>query len=231
MIFDKPTLRTQASFAAGIAELGGYPMLVEGRLAGIGDRESIADVARVLGRQARRSCGAPTSRPDRGDGRVRRRARDQCAHRRVPPLPAARRPADRAGAQGRPGRAQGRVRRRRRLQHGQLVGTGRRDRGDAGAVRLARRLRAGRGDGRAGGGDRRDDRRLGRPDDPIAAVADADVVVTDTWVSMGKEEEAEARRAIFAPYSVTPSSSPTRSPTRSCCTACRPTGAPRSPPR
>ena len=52
MIFDKPTLRTQASFAAGIAELGGYPMLVEGKLAGIGDRESIADVARVLGRQA-----------------------------------------------------------------------------------------------------------------------------------------------------------------------------------
>jgi ornithine carbamoyltransferase len=52
MIFDKPTLRTQASFAAGIAELGGHPMLVDGNLAGIGTRESIADVARVLGRQA-----------------------------------------------------------------------------------------------------------------------------------------------------------------------------------
>ena len=49
MIFDKPTLRTQASFAAGIAELGGYPMLVDGTLAGIGKRESVADVARVLG--------------------------------------------------------------------------------------------------------------------------------------------------------------------------------------
>ena len=51
MIFDKPTLRTQASFAAGIAELGGHPMLVDGNLAGIGVRESVADVARVLGRQ------------------------------------------------------------------------------------------------------------------------------------------------------------------------------------
>ncbi len=40
-------------------------------------------------------------------------------------------------------------------------------------------------------------------DDPVAAVAGADVVVTDTWVSMGKEEEAEARRATFAPYAVT----------------------------
>ena len=52
MIFDKQTLRTQASFAAGIAELGGHPMLVDGALAGIGVRESVADVARVLGRQA-----------------------------------------------------------------------------------------------------------------------------------------------------------------------------------
>jgi len=51
-IYDKPTLRTQASFAAGIAELGGHPMLVDGGLAGIGVRESVADVARVLGRQA-----------------------------------------------------------------------------------------------------------------------------------------------------------------------------------
>lgn len=53
MIFDKPTLRTQTSFAAGIAELGGHAMLVDGTLAGIGLRESIEDVARVLGGQAR----------------------------------------------------------------------------------------------------------------------------------------------------------------------------------
>ncbi|HEY5978749.1 MAG TPA: ornithine carbamoyltransferase [Microlunatus sp.] len=52
VMFDKPTLRTQSSFAAGIAELGGYPMMVDGRLAGIGERESVADTARVLGRQA-----------------------------------------------------------------------------------------------------------------------------------------------------------------------------------
>ena len=51
LVFDRPTLRTQVSFAAGIAELGGSPMLVEGKLAGIGVRESVEDVARVLGRQ------------------------------------------------------------------------------------------------------------------------------------------------------------------------------------
>ena len=51
LLFDKPTLRTQTSFSAGIAELGGFPMVIDGRLAGVGERESIADTARVLGRQ------------------------------------------------------------------------------------------------------------------------------------------------------------------------------------
>ncbi|SFK38066.1 ornithine carbamoyltransferase [Cellulomonas sp. KH9] len=51
VIFDKPTLRTQVSFLTGIAELGGYPLPVDGNLARIGVRESIADTARVLGRQ------------------------------------------------------------------------------------------------------------------------------------------------------------------------------------
>ena len=34
------------------------------------------------------------------------------------------------------------------------------------------------------------------------AVAGADAVYTDTWTSMGHESEAEARRAVFAPYQV-----------------------------
>src|SRR3546814_16718627 len=57
MIFDKPTLRTQSSFAAGIAELGGNPLAVNGDLAQIGVRESVEDVARVLGRQAAQIVG------------------------------------------------------------------------------------------------------------------------------------------------------------------------------
>ncbi|MDR2114222.1 MAG: ornithine carbamoyltransferase, partial [Bifidobacteriaceae bacterium] len=51
ILTDKPTLRTQVSFSVGVAELGGYPMMVDARLAGLGQRESIEDVARVLGRQ------------------------------------------------------------------------------------------------------------------------------------------------------------------------------------
>ena len=38
--------------------------------------------------------------------------------------------------------------------------------------------------------------------DPAEAVGDADMVYTDTWASMGQEEEAEVRRRIFSPYQV-----------------------------
>ena len=51
LIFDKPTLRTQLSFSVAVAELGGAAIPIDTGLAKIGDRESIADVTRVIARQ------------------------------------------------------------------------------------------------------------------------------------------------------------------------------------
>ncbi len=39
--------------------------------------------------------------------------------------------------------------------------------------------------------------------DPVAAVTGADVVITDTWVSMGLEDTKAERLAVFGPYSLT----------------------------
>ena len=51
VMFDKPSLRTRVSFATGIAELGGSPLIIESASTQLGRGESIEDTARVLGRQ------------------------------------------------------------------------------------------------------------------------------------------------------------------------------------
>ena len=39
-------------------------------------------------------------------------------------------------------------------------------------------------------------------EDPVEAVKGVDFVYTDTWTSMGQEQEAAQRREIFRPYQV-----------------------------
>ncbi|GAB2769849.1 ornithine carbamoyltransferase [Nocardioides salsibiostraticola] len=205
MIFDKPTLRTQTSFAAGIAELGGNPMLVEGRLAGIGIRESVEDVARVLGRQSAAIVWRTFHQSDlelmaqwAGVPVVNALTDDFHPCQVVADLLTI------------------------REQRGDLAGRTVAFVGD-GACNMAKSwMLAGTTAGmhvRIGApGDYLPDDATHATASGIAAttggsvvvdtdaqavVRGADVVVTDTWISMGKEDEQGAREHVFAPYSLT----------------------------
>ncbi len=50
MIFSKPSLRTRVSFELGVYELGGHAISLEGKSIGVGERESVEDIARLLSR-------------------------------------------------------------------------------------------------------------------------------------------------------------------------------------
>ena len=200
-IYDKPTLRTQSSFAAGIAELGGNPMLVDGALAGIGKRESVADVARVLGRQASvivwrtyaqaaleemaRFSGVPVVNALTDDFHpcqlladllTVREHKGELTGLRVAFL------GDGACNMGNSWILAGAL-------AGMDVVIGAPE-GYAPSPEMFERANSFAGSARW-------------EQDPVKAVEGADVVVTDTWVSMGKEDEAAERLRIFGAYSLT----------------------------
>jgi ornithine carbamoyltransferase len=205
MIFDKPTLRTQVSFAAGIAELGGNPMLVDGKLAGIGVRESVEDVARVLGRQVATIVWRTFAQAD---------LELMAEHAGVPVVNAltdefhpCQLVADLLTVRERKGELAGLT--------VTFVGDAANNMGNSwllAGVTAGLHVRVAGPDGyrpadamfqRANAIGERTGGSATGSSDPVAAVAGADVVVTDTWVSMGKEEEKAARQEIFAPYSLT----------------------------
>ena len=201
-IYDKPTLRTQASFAAGIAELGGNPMIVDGTLAGIGTRESVADVARVLGRQA----AAIVWRTYAQAG-----IEEMAAYAGVPVVNAltddfhpCQLLADLLTVRERKGSLAGLTvaflgdaacnMGNSWLLAGATAGMHVRVSGPAGYLPSAEMGERAAAIAATTGGS------VASEGDPAAAVAGADVVVTDTWVSMGKEEESAARLAALAAY-------------------------------
>ena len=49
---------------------------------------------------------------------------------------------------------------------------------------------------------RREGANITLTDDPVEAVTGADCVVTDTWVSMGQQDEAKRRNQLLGPYAV-----------------------------
>jgi ornithine carbamoyltransferase len=51
VVFDKPSTRTRVSFSVGVAELGGYPLVVDAGTSQLGRGEPVEDTTRVLDRQ------------------------------------------------------------------------------------------------------------------------------------------------------------------------------------
>ncbi|HEX8498250.1 MAG TPA: ornithine carbamoyltransferase [Actinomycetales bacterium] len=51
VLFDKPSTRTRVSFSVGIAELGGYPLVIDAAGSQLGRGEPVEDTTRVLDRQ------------------------------------------------------------------------------------------------------------------------------------------------------------------------------------
>ena len=205
VVFDKPTLRTQVSFTAGIAELGGFPMMVDGNLAQIGTRESVADTARVIGRQATAVVWRTFDQS---------RIEEMAASAGVPVVNA-------LTDQFHPCQLLADL--QTVAEHkGELPGLTLAFLGDAASNMSHSYLLACATAGlhvRVSGpeGFTPDAAVLARAQeiaattggsasfvaDPVEAVAGADVVATDTWVSMGKEAEADERSAPFLPYAVT----------------------------
>jgi ornithine carbamoyltransferase len=202
-IFEKPSLRTRLSFDVAMAELGGHCVYLSPQEVGLGRRESVADVARVVGRLV--------------DGVVLRTYAHETIEEfaRYSAVPVINGLSDLSHP------CQGladvfTIRERK----GDLRGVTVAYVGDGNNVLHSLMLGVAKGGAtlqiatpagyepaqryrelteraaRESGG------RVTLGSDPIAAVQGADVVYTDVWTSMGQEQEYERRRRAFAGYQV-----------------------------
>jgi ornithine carbamoyltransferase len=205
VIFDKTSTRTRISFAVGIAELGGVPLIIDAQTSQMGRGEPIADTARVLDRQV----GAIVWRTS-----AQTRIEEMAAAARVPVINALTDEfhpcqilADLLTVRQHKGSTAG-----LKLAY---LGDGANNMANSyllGGVTAGMHVVVGSPAGyqpdtavlakavdiAAGTGGS-----AGWTDDPLEAVDGADVVATDTWVSMGQEAEAAEREAPFVPYAVT----------------------------
>jgi ornithine carbamoyltransferase len=206
VIFDKSSTRTRVSFAVGIADLGGSPLIISTANSQLGGKETPSDTARVL----ERMVSAIVWRTYAQSGL------DEMAEgTRVPVINAlsddfhpCQLLADLLTIEEHKGRLAGLTVAfvgdgADNMVHSYLlagatagmhvrIGHPAQYAPDAQVVADARRI------AESTGGS------VTLEHDPTAAVRGADVVVTDTWVSMGREEEKEQRVSALSTYKVTP---------------------------
>jgi ornithine carbamoyltransferase len=202
VLFDKPSLRTRVSFSVGIAELGGFPLVIDSQGTHQGRGESTEDLARVLSRQV-----AAIAWRTFGQDRVEALA----AASSVPVINALTDQfhpcqilADLQTIRAAAGRLSGVTLTflgdgTSNMAHSYLLGgatagmhvriCGPREYPPSAAVTEAARAIAARTGGSVGFGS-----------DPDEACKGADFLATDVWTSMGQEGQEQAREAAMGPY-------------------------------
>lgn len=204
VIFDKTSTRTRVSFAVGIADLGGVPLIIDSSVSQLGKKESVADTARVLDRQVAQIVWRTYAQAG---------LEEMARHSNVPVINAlsdeyhpCQLLADLMTVKEHFGNTSG-----RKLAYigdaannmgnsyliaSAMAGMSVSVAGPAGhqpssaAVEVASAFAAKFG------------QTISVHTDPAAAVAGADVVATDTWISMGQETERDHRVKTFAGYTV-----------------------------
>ncbi len=202
LVFQKPSLRTRVSFEMGMVHLGGYAFYLSPNEIKMGGRESVPDVARVL-----------SSYVDGIMARVfdHQHILDLAAYSTVPVI---------NGLSDYNHPAQGLTDVFTILEvKGRLEGLKLAYVGDSNnvtrslmfaAMKLGMSMTVA---SPAGYNLSAEDMRLAAEmstqgatlelmEDPATAVADADVIYTDVWTSMGQEAEAAERARLFPPYQV-----------------------------
>ena len=197
MVFEKPSLRTRVSFDAGMFHLGGHALYLSPQEIGLGERESVADVARVLSRM----CDGLMARVFKHETVV-----ELAQYSQVPvinglcdtehPCQALADLLTLREIKGLEGRTVAYIGDGNNVCHSLMLlcaklGVRFRCAAPEGFEPQAEFVTAAKSEG---------DVEIVR--DPIEAVRGADAVYTDVWTSMGQEEESARRAEVFPPYQV-----------------------------
>jgi len=203
IMFEKPSLRTRVSFELAMRQLGGETVYLSPAEVGLGERESIPDVAQVLSRYVDAIAARTFSHQTLEvladySGVPVINALSDWEH----PCQAL---ADLLTIHEKKGELQGLTLAfvgdgnnvaRSLMLAASLVGMNFKIASPSGYAIDDRTLHLAQSNASSSGGE------VFCTEEPRQAVTDADVVYTDVWASMGQEAEAEARRRIFATYQV-----------------------------
>ncbi|WP_237197140.1 ornithine carbamoyltransferase [Rothia nasimurium] len=204
VIFDKTSTRTRFSFHAGIAELGGNPLIVNPGEAQLGHKETISDTAKVISRMVSTIVWRTYAQAG---------LEEMAEHSRVPVINALSDDyhpcqilADLLTIREHKGKLAGLTMvylgdaannmANSYLLGGATAGMHVRIAGPEGYLPADSVVAEAQQRAAETGGS------ILVTTDPDQALAGADVVITDTWVSMGQEDEKEARAQVFKPYTV-----------------------------